>query len=51
MEVFREFTVNGTEDQIIALIEVATTRLPDGWIRADEAEAGKRRGILTPAPA
>lgn len=39
MEVFRELAVNGTEDQIIALVEVATARLPDEWVRDDEAEA------------
>lgn len=39
MEVFRELAVDGTEDQILALIEAATERLPAGWIRDTEAEA------------
>lgn len=39
MEVFRELAVEGSEDQILALIEATTVRLPEGWIRDTEAEA------------
>lgn len=39
MEVFRELAVNGTDDQILALVEAASARLPEGWIRDSEAEA------------